>query len=116
MYSNCVNCSIATDATLAGNPASALPILSTDGVSITVLETQYGARFLGVPSSESITQKMLDAGAGARGIVYGSYGPGQPGHVFNVMNQNGEVKFLDGQTGKVAKLDKFVSFKLLRTN
>ncbi|QDD88200.1 hypothetical protein CCZ28_03965 [Pseudomonas oryzihabitans] len=29
---NCINCSIATDATLAENPASALPIKSTDGV------------------------------------------------------------------------------------
>ncbi|MGX9274289.1 VENN motif pre-toxin domain-containing protein [Pantoea ananatis] len=36
---NCVNCSIATDATLAGNPASALPINSTAGVPLTVLES-----------------------------------------------------------------------------
>ncbi|WP_430543510.1 toxin glutamine deamidase domain-containing protein [Xanthomonas sacchari] len=86
---NCVNCAIATDATLAGNPASALPINSTDGVSITVLEKQFGTKFLSVPSAESIYQKMIDIGAGARGIVYGSYGPGQPGNVFNVVNQNG---------------------------
>ncbi|WP_409339111.1 toxin glutamine deamidase domain-containing protein [Pseudomonas cichorii] len=41
---NCVNCSIATDATLAGNPASALPINSTKGVPLTVLEKQYGTK------------------------------------------------------------------------
>ncbi|RCI62482.1 hypothetical protein DT383_29880, partial [Pseudomonas aeruginosa] len=35
---NCVNCSIATDATLAGNPASALPINHTKGVPLSVLE------------------------------------------------------------------------------
>ncbi|MCW0366779.1 hypothetical protein NB699_001762 [Xanthomonas sacchari] len=113
---NCVNCAIATDATLAGNPASALPINSTDGVSITVLEKQFGTKFVSVPSAESIYQKMNDIGAGARGIVYGSYGPGQPGHVFNVVNQNGVIRFLDGQTGKAAELDKFKSFKFLRTN
>ncbi|WP_429001991.1 hemagglutinin repeat-containing protein [Xanthomonas sacchari] len=113
---NCVNCAIATDATLAGNPASALPINSTDGVSITVLEKQFGTKFVSVPSAESIYQKMIDIGAGARGIVYGSYGPGQPGHVFNVVNQNGVIRFLDGQTGKAADLDKFKSFKFLRTN
>ncbi|TYD34517.1 toxin glutamine deamidase domain-containing protein [Xanthomonas sontii] len=97
-------------------PASALPINSTDGVSITVLEKQFGTKFVSVPSAESIYQKMIDIGAGARGIVYGSYGPGQPGHVFNVVNQNGAIRFLDGQTGKAADLDKFKSFKFLRTN
>ncbi|UVL74223.1 two-partner secretion domain-containing protein [Pseudomonas protegens] len=113
---NCVNCSVATDATLAGNPASALPIKSTDGVSITVLEKQFGTRFVSVSSADNVSQKMIDIGSGARGIVYGSYGPGQPGHVFNVVNQNGTIRFLDGQTGKVADLSKFTSFKFLRTN
>lgn len=59
---------------------------------------------------------MIDIGSGVRGIVYGSYGPGQPGHVFNVVNQNGTTRFLDGQTGKVADLSKFALFKFLRAN
>ncbi|MFG6654206.1 toxin glutamine deamidase domain-containing protein [Scandinavium sp. M-37] len=113
---NCVNCSIATDATLSGNPASALPINSTKGVPLTVLEQQYGSKFKYVSTSNSITQQMSNAGSGSRGIVYGSYGPGQPGHVFNVVNQNGTVRFLDGQTGKAADLSQFKSFQLLRTN
>jgi hypothetical protein len=106
----------ATDATLAGNPASALPINSTAGVSLTVLERQFGNRFVNISTPDAIAQKMLDAGNGARGIIYGSYGPDQPGHVFNVVNQNGTIRFLDGQTGKVADLSKFESFKMLRTN
>jgi hypothetical protein len=82
---NCVNCAIATDATLAGNPASALPINSTGGVSIRVLESQYGMTFSKPISLENITQEIASAGPGARGIVFGSYGQGQPGHVFNVV-------------------------------
>lgn len=39
---NCVNCSIATDATLAGSPASALPGSPT---SISVLENTFGGTF-----------------------------------------------------------------------
>ncbi len=39
--------------------------------------------------------------------MYGSYGPGQTGHVFNVVNQNGVIRFLDGQTGKAANLNVF---------
>ncbi|VVM53630.1 hypothetical protein PS683_00912 [Pseudomonas fluorescens] len=113
---NCVNCSIATDATLAGNPASALPIFSKNGVPLTVLEKQFGTKFGSVVSSEKIAQQMSASGAGARGIVFGSYGPGQPGHVFNVVNQNGVVRFLDGQTGKVANLAPYKTLQLLRTN
>jgi len=42
---------------------------------------------------------------------------GKPGHVFNVVNQNGTVRFLDGQTGKPAKFaDNFVEIRFLRTN
>lgn len=59
---------------------------------------------------------MTHAGSGSREIVFGSYGPGQPGHVFNVVNQNGVVRFLDGQTGKSADLSQFKSFQLLRAN
>ncbi|MBK0031096.1 hypothetical protein IBT47_02265, partial [Erwinia sp. S43] len=113
---NCVNCSVATDATLSGNPASALPINHNNGVPLSVLEKQYGTKFRYVSSSETITQQMKNAGPGSRGIVFGSYGPGQPGHVFNVVNQNGTVRFLDGQTGKSADLSQFKSFQLLRTN
>ncbi|WP_318841844.1 VENN motif pre-toxin domain-containing protein, partial [Pluralibacter gergoviae] len=113
---NCVNCSIATDATLSGNPASALPVNHNNGVPLTVLEKQYGTKFKYVSSSESIEQQMIGAGPGSRGIVFGSYGPGQPGHVFNVINQNGTVRFLDGQTGKAADMSQFKSFQLLRTN
>lgn len=42
---NCVNCSIATDATSSGNPASALPINHNNGVPLCVLENQYGTKF-----------------------------------------------------------------------
>lgn len=113
---NCVNCSIATDATLAGNPASALPINHTKGVPLSVLEKQFSSTFGPVTAAENIAQQMANSGNGARGIVFGSYGPDQPGHVFNVVNQNGIVRFLDGQTGRPANLSNFKTLQLLRTN
>ncbi|WP_218938879.1 toxin glutamine deamidase domain-containing protein [Pseudomonas sp. ICMP22404] len=111
-----MNCSIATDATLAGNPASALPINHTKGVPLSVLEKNFGGKFGAVTAPETIVQQMVGSGPGARGIVFGSYGPGQPGHVFNVINQNGTVRFLDGQTGRSANLSNFKTLQLLRTN
>ncbi|EOC5804013.1 toxin glutamine deamidase domain-containing protein [Cronobacter dublinensis] len=83
---------------------------------MTVLEKQYGTKFKSVSGSEVIIQQMTEAGSGSRGIVYGSYGPSQPGHVFHVVNQNGTIRFLDGQNGKPTDLSKFSSFKTLRTN
>jgi filamentous hemagglutinin len=109
-----VNCSVATDSTLAGNPASALP---TNGpLNVRVLEKHYGKKFSTVNSQEALEQRILRNGDGARGIVFGVR-EGKPGHVFNVVNQNGTIRFLDGQTGKAAVFaDDFVEIRFLRTN
>ena len=110
---NCVNCSIATDAMLSGRPASALGGSPT---SISVLETHFGRSFSDPVSVQSMRSDLLEAGNGARGIVYGSRGPGEVGHVFNAVNQGGTVRFLDGQSGGPAILGGYSSFRLLRTN
>jgi hypothetical protein len=113
---NCVNCSIATDATLKGRPASALPGKPTPTA---VLEKLYGKKFTPTKGVADITQKMQTAGPKSNGIVWGRRivnGKEQTGHVFNVVNQNGVVRFLDGQTGRPAKLEGFQQYLLLRTN
>jgi filamentous hemagglutinin len=109
---NCVNCVVATDAMLAGRPASALP---GGPYRISVLENLYGATFSAPSPIGSVTEAMAAAGPNARGIVFGSRGS-EVGHVFNVVNQNGVIRFLDGQTGQPASLGGFNSFQLLRTN
>jgi RHS repeat-associated protein len=111
---NCVNCAIATDATLKGNPASALP----GGVtSISVLEKTFGGTFQAVKSKGAIEKTLLAAGNGATGIVYAQIKGQRVGHVFNVVNQKGTIRFLDGQTGKaVDDFSKLSNLKLLRTN
>ncbi len=109
---NCANCSIATDATIAGNPASAL----NGGITtVADLEKHFGNTFGTLTSASRIQAQMLKAGDGSRGIIFGSRGS-QTGHFFNVVNQNGTVRFLDGQTGGAANLDGFKSFSLMKTN
>jgi RHS repeat-associated protein len=110
---NCVNCVIATDATLAGRPASAL---AGGPFRIDVLENTFGGRFGAPGAINSLSDRLSTAGPGARGIVFGSRGSSEVGHVFNAVNQNGVVRFLDGQTGRAATLEGFESFQLLRTN
>ena len=111
---NCVNCVVATDATLSGNPASALP--SARPLPLKLLEQHYGNSFSSPMSITEIQQSLITSNFGSRGIVFGSVGPGRPGHVFNVVNQNGTVRFLDGQTGRPADLSGYKTFQLLRTN
>ncbi len=110
---NCVNCSIAVDAILAGRPASAL--LSAPK-PLATLEAQFGKKFVAVASKSEIVKEMMKAGPGARGIIYGDPGLGQVGHVFNVINHKGVVRFIDGQAGEVATFSGYGRLKLLRTN
>ena len=57
-------------------------------------------------------------GKGARGIVYASFDDGGKTayHYFNVVNQGGTVRFLDGRAGGGADLGKYTIEKFLRTN
>ena len=112
---NCVNCAIAGDATLAGRAASALP----GGVSpISALEDEFGGEFHAVSGPMEIGGILSQSGNGSRGIVFGqSLTPGFPGQVFNVINQDGSIQFLDAQTGGlgVSNFDNLQNFQFLLT-
>jgi len=113
---NCVNCAVATDATLSGAPSSALNVRpGVAGQPISVLEDIYGGAFKPVGGQAQIEQTLIDAGSGSRGIVFGSRGADAPGHVFNAVNQNGAIRFLDGQTGGVASFKGYTGFEFLVT-
>jgi Papain fold toxin 1, glutamine deamidase len=108
---NCVNSAIATDATLAGRPASALPGGPTQ---LSVLEQNFGGKFVPMSQSE-ITKTLGSLGNGARGIVFGYRSTNTPGHVFNGVNQNGNIRFLDGQNGGPASWQNYRRFYFLQT-
>ncbi len=112
---NCAHCALATDATLAGRPACALPGGAT---SIRVLEAHYGRSFQHASSAAKIASILQRAGPGARGIVFASRGTRRPGHLFNAANLDGDVRFLDGQRGGPAAVEGegYVAFFLLRTD
>lgn len=98
---------------MTGAPASALD--SSVPQPISILERTYGSSFKPVSGQAQIEQIMSDAGPGARGIVFGSRGA-NAGHVFNVINQGGAVRFIDFQSGTGASFDGYQGFYLLRTN
>lgn len=84
---NCTACAIATDATLGGSPASAVP-----GGPFNVVQsvTTYKPGAVGIPANgpAGIDLMMTGWGPGSRGIVWGTRGAAQ-GHVFNVVGRSG---------------------------
>ena len=103
---NCTRCVVATDSSLGGAPASAMPLpAGQQGASVMDVATATGRSWENTGSYGDIAQRVAAEGDGARGIVFGA----RPdvGHVFNVINDNGTVVFLDGQTGAFAHLEKF---------
>ncbi len=126
---NCQSCVIAVDSQLAGFPASAIRrnLGAADDIMASPYWLQNLARAVGTPNRfqpvsgyDDIVQQLHNAGTGARGIVHGMrIGPGGvplAGHVFNVVNRNGRVYFLDGQTGSLATLENYTGgLEFLRT-
>jgi RHS repeat-associated protein len=115
---NCVNCAIATDARLAGNPSSAM---SGGPSSLSVLESRFRGAFQPVSGPTDIENILYGAGNGARGIVYGASPYGNVGHVWNVIHQSGVIRYLDGQTGIAGEgthgnFNLLKNFSLLITN
>jgi Papain fold toxin 1, glutamine deamidase len=111
---NCVNCVVAVDRILAGGGLqSALPDLI--GESILTIEDLYDRRFINVYSQTHIEILMDLAGVGARGIIYAEIAIGL-GHVINVVNLDGKIVFIDGQSGKFDRISVFKNLALLRTN
>lgn len=124
---NCANCAIAVDSTFAGKPASALPwtyqkvikngnliniISYRKGTHISVLEKEFGKKFTGEVTLDFVKNTLKPR---QRGIIFAYNKNSNIGHFFNVINENGVIKFLDGQTGKSADLIYDV-YKLLPTN
>jgi RHS repeat-associated protein len=93
---NCVMCVVATEARLRGAPASAL---AGKPRSIRHLETYFGSTFQHVTGRTEIEATLREAGNGAQGVVFGIPTGQDLGHVFNAVNQNGAIRFLDGQIG-----------------
>lgn len=73
----------------------------------------FGGSFTRVGGQSAIETQLLNAGNGAQGVVFGSRGAGRVGHVFNAINQDGVVRFLDGQTGGPASFTGFLDFFFL---
>lgn len=117
---NCTRCAIETDKMLSGKPFEA----PEAGGPYPVTEAVEYSRGIGggtvfhEPRTIADIEKSMERfGPGARGIVVGDRGPDKVGHAFNVVNQRGTIRFLDGQSGGAADLeDGFKFFHILFTN
>ncbi len=69
------------------------------------------------PSQRRDVPRWLMAGATDREGLSWVTRNGRPGHIFNVVNQKGSIRFLDGQRGGVARFDadSYTGFYVVRT-
>lgn len=65
-----------------------------------VLEEYFGSTFkYQEDGAAGAANELLEAGDGARGVIFAWNEGGNIGHFFNAVNHGGAVKFLDGQAG-----------------
>jgi filamentous hemagglutinin len=60
---------------------------------------------------------LSQSGNGAQGIVFGESATGEVGHVWNAINNNGTINFIDGQIGGsgLGNFSSFQNFQFLMT-
>ncbi|MFK0261425.1 toxin glutamine deamidase domain-containing protein [Streptomyces angustmyceticus] len=107
---NCRACVLGVEKTLDGTSASALPNLSRG--TLQSLEAYFPGKRFRDRSFSNIVKDVKAAGDGSRGIVYGADPRG--GHVFNVIKRDGDVVFLDGQSGHAVPAA-YKGYKFMRT-
>ncbi|MFI0243082.1 DUF6531 domain-containing protein [Streptomyces sp. NPDC016845] len=111
---NCRACAVAVDRLLAEGAPSSAPANLGRGSDSAITKLYGGRPFLRTTLS-GIVRDVQAAGNGARGIVWG-FGPGKnDSHVFNVVNVEGDVVFLDGQSGH-ANPRAYRNYGFLRTD
>ncbi|TXJ85449.1 type IV secretion protein Rhs [Streptomyces lavendulae] len=111
------NCTFVADAFeryMRGEGINPVPADMGGLQSLERLEGVYGSSFKDT-DFWGMVDHLRNSGDGARGIVAARPGEGMPGHVFNVVNQQGRVLFVDAQTGFVNPMY-FKTFKLMRTH
>ena len=95
---NCVFCALATEQRWRGSPAQAGEWHHDAGVTFGTADQLIGP--LKETSAAEIDRTLRDAGPGSSGIVVIDQ-PFFEGHVINVVNDRGHVRWLDGQVGTV---------------
>ena len=97
---NCVLVATVVDDILAHGGIQIVPPTSLTPAQHLINYT--GGRLLAVPGRAELTEALLAAGPGARGIVVVRAKNRDVSHAFNVVNHEGEVLLLDGQSGDFA--------------
>jgi hypothetical protein len=100
-------------------PCSALPLSKARPIGKIADALGVENKWTKVKSFEELESAFKDFGPGARGVAFGDRGPGQVGHVFNVVNDhNGRVRFWDGQSMARPEINGqgYKNFLWLRTN
>lgn len=91
---NCTSCVQANELLRRGLDVEAKPIDTPKGRDLSSIEDTWGGQFQ--PGSKTDIERAFSE-PGSRGVVSILWHNGDGGHVFNVENVDGKVRFVDGQ-------------------
>nr|WP_281276940.1 toxin glutamine deamidase domain-containing protein [Glycomyces buryatensis] len=99
---NCVDCTRAVESTWRGNPemAAAMDNPNADGTDAGRITEWAGGTFQKATYDE-IRAKLESLGDRSSAMIVSAWAGGRGGHAFNAIN-DGNVKFVDGQSGTVS--------------
>nr|HMU04372.1 RHS repeat-associated core domain-containing protein [Saprospiraceae bacterium] len=108
---NCVGAAIAVDATIKGRAATALPNFfnNIESGAVALDLTEMFGRSTGSNFMQMVS-KIQNAGHGTTGIVTSIPGQGKLGHAFNIVNDGGTVRILDGQIGREVPINEWSDY------
>ena len=100
MNTNCVFCANATQQRLLGQDITAIakPSMGYGTPSDLLPSAPYG--FEAPTTAANIETQLIELGHGATGVVRIDQGHNLE-HVINITNRNGQVYFIDGQSGQI---------------
>jgi hypothetical protein len=98
---NCVDCARSVESTWRGSPARSAALADADGMGTSSSRvTDWTGGELQPTTYSEIAQVLADLGPGSSAIIVSSRRRG--GHAYNAVNDDGTIKFIDGQTTTVS--------------
>lgn len=118
---NCQRCVVAYELRRRGYDVEALPTYDGDRLpyGVTSSTAHWMGAFKGAKSEsvgatrnsqveKNIAAKMNSYGSGSRAVVRVQWQGGNSGHVFNVENVGGRMRYVDAQTGKPVNIKEYL--------
>lgn len=101
---NCVDCARSVESTWRGDPTQAAAMRDDNALGTSAsLVTDWAGGQLRPTTYAQLESDLLADGPGSSAIVVSTWRDGRGGHAYNAINDDGVIKFVDGQSGTTSR-------------